>query len=233
MNRVHVIQELIDRKKAETYLEIGFGYGDAFLNIKAPRKLVVDPKFVILKKRVLKYFAKNISKNIPNRYYRMTSDEFFETKKDLLRKTPPDIIFVDGLHTYEQSLKDVLNALDIIKDNGVIVLHDCNPLSEAVAYPAGSYKEAKEANLPGWTGFWSGDVWKTAIYLRSQRPDLKAFVLNFDTGLGIIVKGRENEPLRYSKEEMGKLSYKDLEQNREKLLNLKDAEYFRKFAKTL
>ena len=50
MNRVHVIQELIDRKKAATYLEIGFGYGDAFLNIKAPRKTVVDPKFVILKK---------------------------------------------------------------------------------------------------------------------------------------------------------------------------------------
>jgi predicted O-methyltransferase YrrM len=30
-NRVNVIQEIIDRKKAKTYLEIGVRAGDAFL----------------------------------------------------------------------------------------------------------------------------------------------------------------------------------------------------------
>ncbi|MBL7157256.1 MAG: class I SAM-dependent methyltransferase [Candidatus Omnitrophica bacterium] len=233
MNRVHVIQELIDRKKAETYLEIGFGYGDAFLNIKAPRKIVVDPKFVILKKRVLKYFAKNISKNIPNRYHRMTSDYFFERKQHILRRFPPDVIFVDGLHTHEQSLKDVFNALKFLNKNGIIVLHDCNPLSEAVAYPARSYREAKDACPSGWNGFWSGDVWKTAVYVRSKMTDLEMFVLDFDTGLGIITRKKENNPLEFSEEKIERLSYADLEKDRARLLNVKDEEYFREFVKTL
>lgn len=233
MNRVDIIQAIINRKKAEIYLEIGFGYGDCFLNIRAPRKIIVDPRFIILKKRVLKYYYKNISKNIFNKYYKMTSDKFFTAKQTLLKTQLLDVVFLDGLHTYKQSLKDLLNSLKFLNEDGVIILHDCNPRSEAEAYPANSYEEAANMNLPGWTEYWSGDVWKTTAYLRSIRDDLNIFVLNFDHGIGIITKGIQKDKLGYSREDIENLSYKDLERNREQILNLKTPQYFEEFLKTL
>jgi len=63
--------------------------------------------------------------------------------------------------------------------------------------------------------------------------DFKMFVLNFDTGLGIITREKENSPLEFSEEKIEKLSYADLEKDRARLLNIKDEEYFKAFAKTL
>ncbi len=229
MNRVDIIQSLIDKKRAKTYLETGFGYGDCFFNISAPLKIVVEPSFVIFKKRVIKCYFKNLSKNIFNRYYKMDSDEFFSNKAASIFKNGIDIAFLDGLHTYEQSLKDVLNILGYLGKGGIIVLHDCNPISESRAYPAVSYERAKNSNLPGWDGYWSGDVWKTIVYLRSMRKDLNIFVLDIDMGLGIISKGTQAEGLRYTAEEIRQLSYNALANNRKEILNLKPVSYLETF----
>ena len=50
----------------------------------------------------------------------MTSDIFFKNNEDKF-----DIIFLDGLHTYEQTIKDINNAIQSIEDDGVILVHDC------------------------------------------------------------------------------------------------------------
>jgi len=233
MNRVHFLQALIDKKRAKTYLEIGFGHGDCFFNIRATRKMVIDPEFVFLKKRTIKYFFKNLSKNIANKYYRMTSDDFFNEKNGVLRKYVPDIIFIDGLHTHKQSLKDIKNALRFISRDGIIVLHDCNPSCAAEAYPANSYGHAMGLKLEGWNGYWSGNVWKTIISLRSFYSDLNIFVLDFDRGIGVIRKGKGEVLLNYSSEQIKKLTYKDLAKKRDELLNLKKPAYVDDFFKTI
>jgi len=95
-----------------------------------------------------------------------------------------DVVLIDGLHTYSQSLRDFVHSLKWLKDGGVIMMHDCNPASEAAAYPANSLAHACSLNLPGWTNNWNGDVWKTIAHLRASRNDLHIFTLAGDFGLG-------------------------------------------------
>jgi len=231
LNRLEVIQALIDCKRAKTYLEIGVECGDVFLKVKAGKKIAVDPKISISKKSRFRSILKNIS-NISNQYYEMTSDVFFETKANFFRSSL-DVVFIDGLHTYGQSLKDVENCLKLLNEDGVIIMHDCNPLSESVAYPANSWEHAESLKLDGWTGAWSGDVWKTIAYLRSTQEKLHIVVLDCDYGLGIITKGIPENMLKFSKEEIEKLSYDDLGKNRSQILNLKSTDYFKEIIGSL
>lgn len=231
MDRFEVVQQIIDRIKAKSYLEIGVEKGIVFLKLKVSKKIGVDPKFKIKRKRKLKAILKNFS-NISNEYYEMTSDMFFAKHAVRLGHLQDiDVAFIDGLHTHEQSLKDVENCLKFLKENGVIVMHDCNPLSEAEAYPSKSPEQAAVSCPSEWTGDWCGDVWKTIVRLRSTRKDLNIFVLDCDHGLGVITKGKPESTLEYSKADIDQLSYKSLEANRVKILNLKPADYLQEFLK--
>ena len=78
-----------------------------------------------------------------------------------------------------------------------------------------------------------GDVWKTIVHLRSQRRDLRAFVLDCDFGLGIITRGQPEDPLDISPADLQKMDYQDLEKNRQHWLNLKSEDYFHDFVRTL
>ena len=228
MSRVTVIQKIIDNKRAKTYLEIGVLAGDAFLRIKIKNKWAVDPHFIIEPLKKIRYYFKNPF-NIFSKYFSMDSDTFFDKKDALLAGCGVDVAFIDGLHTFSQSLKDVENTLKYLNKNGVIVLHDCNPLSEAAATPARSISEIQKITPPGFTGIWNGDVWKTVAYLRATRQDLRIFVLDCDSGLGIITKGVPENMLNYSAEDVLNLSYHDLSKDRQSLLNLKDVTYFKEF----
>lgn len=230
INRINILQNIIDRKKAKTYLEIGVRSGDAFLKIKATRKLGVDPNFVISPIKKFRYYFKN-PYNVFNEYFDMESDTFFAQENTRLSEHALDVVFIDGLHTFEQSLKDVQNSLVYLNDNGVIVLHDCNPLSEAAAFPAVSIEEVQKINPPGFEGIWNGDVWKTIVYLRSTRKDLRVFVLDCDFGLGVITKDYPENMLNYSPNAVHNLSYNDLAKERESLINLKNLNYLQEFLK--
>ena len=62
----------------------------------------------------------NNSKDIKNlKKFKTTSDDFFiKDKEDF------DIIYVDGLHTYNQVKKDLINALKALKSDGIIICDD-------------------------------------------------------------------------------------------------------------
>ena len=227
MDRVKVIQAVIDNIKAKTYLEIGINYGRTFLKIRAKRKIAVDPEFNVSGFKKFRHFFKN-SCNINNQYYRMTSDMFFDQEAGDILKSGVDVAFIDGLHTYKQSLKDVLNTLKYLNEYGVIVMHDCNPSSEKLALPlARADNQLKKSvyDIPGWCG----DVWKTIPYLRSTKQNLQIFVLDCDFGLGIVKKGYPENRLNYSKEDIDKMTYENLSQNRIETLNLKQVEYLNRF----
>jgi hypothetical protein len=229
MNRTEVIQRILDKKKARTYLEIGVDCGDNYFPIKARKKIAVDPDFKFSKKSKIRWALRN-PYNMLAKYCKLSSDNYFAGTKNYYQL---DVVFIDGLHTYQQSLKDVNNSLSNLKENGVIVIDDCNPPHEAAAYPADSLNHAVSLNLPGWDGVWCGDVWKTICYLRSNRKDLRIFVLNCDFGLGIITRGESDNCLNLSEQDIDKMTYEEFSQNRNKLLNLMDEIFLFDFLKTI
>ena len=89
-SRTEIIQKIIDRKNYKDYLEIGCDNDENFSKINVQNKIGVDP----LKGGTL----------------RMTSDDFF--KKNEINF---DVVFLDGLHTYEQTIKDINNSLKFLK----------------------------------------------------------------------------------------------------------------------
>jgi hypothetical protein len=229
MKRRDVIQKIIDKKKARTYLEIGIGGGKNFLRIKASKKTAVDPNFTFSRRRRIEWTFRNLS-NVRAKLYECTSDRYFDLKKPIDRF---DVVFVDGLHTYEQSLRDVINSLNYLNEAGVIIMHDCSPPDKSSAQPAESVKHASELNPSGCNSGWCGDVWKTICYLRSQRKDLNVFVLDFDYGMGIVTRGQAESHLSLSEEELDKMTYDDLEKDRKNLLNLKDIRYLSEFFESI
>jgi hypothetical protein len=118
----------------------------------------------------------------------MTSDDFFENHGDLLKGLKgPDVVLVDGQHTFRGSLQDVLNSLKYLNPEGFIVVHDCHPPHEAAALPSPDYPSPEARNIPGWDGTWNGDVWKNIVYLRKHLSEyLDIRVLDTDHGLGLI-----------------------------------------------
>lgn len=226
MNRLILLQNLVDKNGYEKFLEIGTHKGKTLLPLRCKFKTAVDPAFRISPSFFLKHLYQNPG-NLRNRYFMMTSNKFFKQKKSyLMKKGNMDLIFIDGLHTFEASLKDVLNSLSYLDPKGAVVLHDCFPPSEAAATPAISLKEAAGMNIPGWTGTWCGDVWKTIVYLKKRyRKALNITVVNADMGLGIVRlnndlnKGDTNLDIElFSK--VNVMSYEDLQKNPQYLVNL-------------
>jgi hypothetical protein len=133
--RGEIVQRVLDRLGGRVYLEIGVQSGVCFFKVRAKKKIAVDPRFLIGWKRKLKYILRNPC-NLWNTYAEMTSDDFFATHGRFLHKRPPDVVLIDGLHTYDQSLRDVVNALEYMPQRGVVLVHDCNPSNTAAAEPA-------------------------------------------------------------------------------------------------
>lgn len=225
MDRIEAIKRIIEMNKTKTYLEIGVEFGTVFSKINAERKIAVDPETKISWKRKLM----DLSNIFRAKYFNITSDEFFSRYADLFVKGKIDTAFVDGLHIYFQSLKDIENCLKYLSEKGIIVVHDCNPQNEASA----SQNREDVKKFPEARGKWNGDVWKAIVHLRSTRPDLNIFTLDCDYGLGIIKKGQPENMLDYQPEQIEKMTYKDLVDNRTRFLNLKDVNYFEEFLKSL
>jgi tetratricopeptide (TPR) repeat protein len=216
--RWHVIQAAIAWSRATTYLEIGLGEAGNFCRITAARKLGVDP--VPLEGPALEEVHSGRAE-----FLQTTSDEFFAQYGAILAEKGLDVAFVDGLHTYEQSLADVERCLKSMNDGGVVLMHDCNPTSEAMAAPASSYEEVTGENPGGPPPDWTGDVWKTIVHLRACSEGLRVAVLDCDYGVGVIVKRPGSPCLSISPDVIRSWTYRDLESNRRELLNLQPPQY--------
>ena len=178
------------------YLEIGVRNPEATLNkIIAKHKDGVDPAPM-----------GNGEVNYP-----VSSDDFFELIEG--HDIKYDIIFIDGLHLYEQSVLDIKNALNHLTEEGTIIMHDCNPPT---------YDHQIEEYIIGKP--WNGTVWKSFVEYRCTDPNLTMSVINTDWGIGIIQKGKQDIWEKDSLKTCQKYNY--LEKNRKELLNLLSVEEF-------
>jgi hypothetical protein len=230
VNRIKAVQQALEGRLKPVYLEIGVSGGAAFRRITAAEKIAVDPAFTLSARSRRLADAKARATH----YFETTSDDFFASETAFLEQRGIDVALIDGLHTYQQVVRDVENTLRYLRDDGVIVLHDCNPANASIACPATSHADFLAQNhwrpLP-WVRrpLWSGDVWKAIVQLRSTRHDLRIAVLDCDFGVGIARKGFPESRLSYSAAQIKALNYADLAADRDRLLNLKPPAYLGEF----
>jgi hypothetical protein len=233
VNRIKVVQRALEGRVKPVYLEIGVSYGVAFRRITADEKIAVDPAFKLSARSRRLAEAKARATH----YFETTSDGFFANETAFLEQHRIDVALIDGLHTYRQALRDVENTLRYLRDDGVIIMHDCKPANASIAYPATSYADYRAHHR--WRNFlwhmlvttppWSGDVWKAIVHLRSTRHDLAITVLDCDSGVGVVRKGLPESRLSYTEAQIEALTYEDLAADRERLLNLKPPAYLGEF----
>jgi hypothetical protein len=100
-----------------------------------------------------------------------TSDEFFD--RSPFRGDRFDVVFLDGLHTFRQTYRDLVNALRLCPE-GIILMDDVVPLDEISAIP--DYDAAVEAHrrvgLSRPQSIWHGDVFRVILSLHSYHPEL-------------------------------------------------------------
>ena len=107
----------------------------------------------------------------------MTSDDFFATTDVIKEMGMPffDVAFIDGLHHFDQVLRDFINVERFAGPDSVVLIHDCLPVDPRVA--------TRERS----TAFWTGDVWKIIPCLRATRPDLEIITLPLPpAGLALV-----------------------------------------------
>ena len=183
-SRFDIINKIKKKKKFKSYLEIGCQSDVNFSKIIIKNKIGVDPQ--------------------SGGTHRMTSDDFFKQNKSTF-----DLIFIDGLHVYEQVLKDIENSLKVLNDNGVILIHDCLPA------------KIWHQTIPQTHSSWNGDVWKSIVKSRT-RIDIDTYTIEADQGLGLILK-RENKDLLVDKiENFKNLKFRDYYIHHKKFMRIID-----------
>ena len=180
--KLNIIQEIINKKNFKDYLEIGCDNNETFSNIKISNKVGVDP--------------------ISGGTLRMTSDNFFKNNETFF-----DLIFLDGSHTFQQTFRDIENSINFLKDDGIILVHDCLPT------------EIKRQVVPRICWIWNGDVWKAIVKARTKK-NIQTYTCMADHGLGIIIKKENLNPLSLEIENLNNLKFKDYFNNHKKFMNL-------------
>jgi hypothetical protein len=180
--RTELLNYLIKKYNYKRYLEIGVGDKSNFNRVQAEYKDGVDPQYICT--------------------YRMESNTFFKT---IGADKQYDIVFVDGSHRGKHALMDIENSIKHLSPNGIVVVHDCNPM-----------RRAEQSQKPRRQGPWYGTVWKAIATLRMNRKDLFVCVIDMDCGCGIVKRGKQIL-FPPSHEEM---NFKFLDNNRKELLNL-------------
>ena len=98
----------------------------------------------------------------------MPSEEFWKKNRKKW-----DIIFIDGDHSCHVAHLDILEALDVLRDGGVIIVHDCLP-----------DKARNQGPVRERPGPWYGEVWKA--WLRVCASGAPTITIDTDCGLGVL-----------------------------------------------
>ena len=91
-----------------------------------------------------------------------------------------DVVFVDPWHTFECSMRDLQAGLSVLREDGVMIVHDCCPANKELASPRPVH------------GPWCGVTYCALVELVLSRPDLTYYTVDTDHGCGVIRKRRSD-----------------------------------------
>ncbi len=162
-----VLERLYRALEPETAVEIGIFQGSSLALFRPPTVAIgVDPNATLL-----------APLQTETHIYAETSDEFFARGRyaKLLGARPLGVGFIDGLHLFEQALKDFIGLEALCGPRSVVLMHDTVPLDD----------ETQSRSRD--TVFHTGDVWKVLACLKFYRPDLTFVTIGTPpTGLTLI-----------------------------------------------
>lgn len=208
MDRISIINDLINYNGYTSYLEIGVRNPDVCFNkITCNNKTSVDPCYEV-KEAIVDF------KNESDDFFKQLDEGKLKFKKDFKW----DIIFIDGLHLSFQVERDIINSLNHLSPNGSIVIHDCLPPTLDHAR-----EDFYDLNTSA-GGNWNGTVWKAIYKFRATRPDLNMYVVDTDWGVGVITFGSQ-VCCQYDN---SFFEYRQFEKNKKEYLNLISVETFSK-----
>lgn len=153
MDYLGVLQRLHKLLRPDAYLEIGVAQGMS-LGLSRSKSIGVDPALVVTGAAVTgKPWVK---------LYQTTSDDFFERydPASVLEESHLGLAFIDGLHHFEQVLRDFINVERWSAPGSVVAIHDVIP------------PDVPSTSRTPCPGHWVGDVWKLVPCLAEHRPDL-------------------------------------------------------------
>ena len=106
---------------------------------------------------------------------RTTSDNYFDAGPPALAHI--DLAFIDGMHLFENALRDFVNIERYSNPRTVVVFDDVLPRNQ---------EEAAREQCPG---DWTGDVWKVHLILTRLRPDLNVHLVDTSPTGTMVVWG--------------------------------------------
>lgn len=146
------------------YLEIGVSRGSTLVSVHADEIIGVDP--------VPRFNPRGLPAHI--KFERRTSNSFFRRAWGI---PAFDLVFLDGLHTADQTWTDLWNTLRRSHFRTIILVDDVVPDSDITAIP----NQRKAAKLGREAGFttarWHGDVWKMLPTLSQVLPTINFQVI--------------------------------------------------------
>lgn len=199
---------------ARSYLEIGVFRGKTFNSLQFERKVGVDPSFQF---DVADFQRDGVE------FHAVRSDEYFTSCGE---KQQFDIVFIDGLHTFQQTFRDFCNSLACTHDRTVWLIDDVLPIDVYSAWPveAEALKFRRRAGGDG--PQWHGDVYKVVFALHDFFPMFSYVTITGSGNPQAVVwraPRRDFSPLLNSLEAIERLTYFDL-LNRLDVLNAKSEE---------
>lgn len=202
MQRYQVCQSFIDLSSNCSYLEVGVNEGLTFHQIKASKKVAVDPKFLFDTSR-----EKDSTQTV--QYFEVTSDRYFS---QVSRQDKFNVIYLDGLHTAEQTLRDLLNAAELLSDRGVIIIDDVKPTSYAASLNSitGSVDLKNALHDPDQS--WMGDVYKLAWFINAFMQQWTYYTIADNHGQIVLWRSARDEQILGDSnlEDVARLSFADM-----------------------
>jgi hypothetical protein len=213
MNTSQRIKKINNFLNINKYLEIGVHFGDTFNNLELPYKVAVDPYF--------QFDYKNLE-NSSCKFYSTTSDDYFTNHSD---QDIFDLIFLDGLHEFPQTLRDFNSAIKHSNKRTLIILDDVYPndVFSSLSLITNPHNLRKRNNPENNDLSWHGDVFKTIFFIHDFFPTYTYCTIDWGYGNPqalIFQKDRVNFKPRFNDlEKISRLTYFDLLENID-ILNL-------------
>ena len=185
IGRAQVMRRLLAHYEQPRYLEIGVCEGRTFDRVPAAVRVAVDPEF--------RFDHTAPERQIPGTsYHQVTSDEYFGSI--VAPDARFDVIYLDGLHTVEQTLRDLLNALPHLQPQGVLVIDDVRPPTDLAAIPdRQEFFDVRAAQGREGEKAWMGDVFRLVYFIETFCQQLSFRVIANNHGQAVVWRHRRAE----------------------------------------